>query len=266
MAEKEITLNSPTDKVITTCKAIESAYSFWCGEPGHRRPEYTQSGQTWHKCQYMPVVPVDLITSRNVPMPDFQLQFSDIEDGIVYTFNTLFPEQSGDYEVLVKTDIFAFIYTVKDDFSGWRSHPELLTQEAAYAWYYGDKETRDALRTLRALLLAKWYAVQMCALHPQVKEVFSNPKLSPMRKANPKRKKKQRVCGFMKVHTVGEKEINSLLTGHGKFCRKTLCWYVIGHWRTYKNGRRKFIQGYWKGPLRDARRNLDNGRERRVSA
>lgn len=266
MSKNDIMFNKPTDLIVTTDKAIEKIYSFWCGEPGSRRPEYKQNGQTWLGCSYMPIVPTDLITSRNVPMPDFQLKFDNIRGGYVYTFNTLFPEQSGgEYEVHVRTDSAAFIFTVENDFSGWQGYTVPLTEEANNAWYHGDKETRDAFKTLRALLLADWYAVQMCALHPKIKEVFSNPRLSPIRKANPKRKKKQRVCGFIKVHQVGEKEVSNALGGHGEFCRKTLCWYVIGHWREYKNGKRKFIQGYWKGPLRGMKMNLDDGRERRIT-
>jgi hypothetical protein len=31
-----------------------------------------------------------------------------------------------------------------------------------------------------------------------------------------------------------------------------MIWYVTGHWREYKKtGKRIFIQGYWKGALRD---------------
>jgi hypothetical protein len=29
-----------------------------------------------------------------------------------------------------------------------------------------------------------------------------------------------------------------------------MLWWVIGHWREYKNGKRVFIKGYWKGPGR----------------
>ena len=65
--------------------------------------------------------------------------------------------------------------------------------------------------------------------------------------------------------------INFLLDGaestfsyddHKKINRKCLCWYVIGHWREYKNGNKIFIQGYWKGALRNAKKNYDDGRER----
>ena len=42
----------------------------------------------------------------------------------------------------------------------------------------------------------------------------------------------------------------------------TLCWYVIGHYRHYQNGRKVWINGYWKGPLRELKKNLDEGRER----
>ena len=49
------------------------------------------------------------------------------------------------------------------------------------------------------------------------------------------------------------------------FTRKTLSWYVIGHWREYKaSGKKVFIQGYWKGEMRHLQKNLDKGRIRIV--
>jgi hypothetical protein len=37
------------------------------------------------------------------------------------------------------------------------------------------------------------------------------------------------------------------------FVRKSMIWYVTGHWREYKSGKRIFIQGYWKGALRHSK-------------
>jgi hypothetical protein len=39
--------------------------------------------------------------------------------------------------------------------------------------------------------------------------------------------------------------------------RKCLVWHVIGHWRTYKNGTKIFIQPYWKGVLRKVKKACD---------
>lgn len=35
--------------------------------------------------------------------------------------------------------------------------------------------------------------------------------------------------------------------------RHAQIWYVTGHWRQYKSGKRIFIQGYWKGALRETK-------------
>ena len=35
-----------------------------------------------------------------------------------------------------------------------------------------------------------------------------------------------------------------------------MLWYVAGHWRTYKDGRKIFIKPHWKGPLRDSKNKI----------
>ena len=256
METKNVTLKAPTDRIISPHGEFRKAYAIWCGNGKNKCPPYVQRGQTFLQGAYVPVVPIDLITSETVPMPDFQIVLGEN----LITFNTLFPNDVDGYEVHVRTDDFAFVYRVKDDMSGWESSPFMNTSVAAKKWYYGNSEEQVAFRTLRALLLADWYAIQMLALHPTMREVFSSPRVAPLRKENKNRKKKQRVAGFIRTHYISEADIEQKCGRD--FERRTMAWYVIGHYRHYKSGRKKFIKGYWKGPLRDAKRNLDEGRER----
>ena len=39
-------------------------------------------------------------------------------------------------------------------------------------------------------------------------------------------------------------------------------WYVIGHYRHYKNGKTGWVNGYWKGALRETKKSFDEGRQR----
>lgn len=50
----------------------------------------------------------------------------------------------------------------------------------------------------------------------------------------------------------------------GEFHRHCLVWYVRGHWRTLKSGKKVFVKPQWRGPLRETKRNLDLGREREI--
>lgn len=114
--------------------------------------------------------------------------------------------------------------------------------------------------------LVTWYGIQVALLHPTVKNVFKNP--STERVYNPdakKNRKHKRVTRYIKRHIINSDDIEAALYGTGReFTRHTLVWYVIGHWRCYADGRKVFIQPYWKGALRELKMNLDD-REREIA-
>lgn len=113
------------------------------------------------------------------------------------------------------------------------------------------------------LMFKLWYAFQICLLNPEVKDVI-------MRKTGKEKldgrcytsKKDKRKARYVKRHRV-ESDIFKTATD-GSIERHTLCWYVIGHWRNYSNGKKTFVKPYWKGPLRHMEKNFDQGRERVV--
>lgn len=109
-------------------------------------------------------------------------------------------------------------------------------------------------------ILHTWYGIQIALLHPQIKDVFASER-KPTKTSNRSNNRAvtQRVTHYIKKHYKCGK-IASTVNRHIK--RKTLCWWVIGHWREYSDGRKTFVSGYWKGPLREAKQNLDNTRKR----
>ena len=105
-----------------------------------------------------------------------------------------------------------------------------------------------------------WYAIQIALLHPQIKTLFDKPARVPVHnKGNYKCNKRK--IKYIRVHNLRIDDVKNITHEPGTINRKCLVWYVIGHWRQYKSGKRVFIQGYWKGQLRDIKRNLDE-RER----
>lgn len=108
-----------------------------------------------------------------------------------------------------------------------------------------------------------WYAFEICLLNPEFKEVLlkkdGKEKLAGRCCTG---KKDGRKAKYVKVHNVSS-DIFDTSAKHG-IERKTMCWYVIGHWREYSNGKRTFVKPHWKGPLRHMERNLDGLRERSV--
>lgn len=126
--------------------------------------------------------------------------------------------------------------------------------------------------TTQAEVLSFWYVIQILFLHPN-KEVLITEKRTiveskiPGKYAKAKNKKrKAKVIRKIYIHT---NHLNDpIVVRHGDGIeRKTLCWYVVGHWRTYKkSGKKIFIQPYWKGPLRETKQNLDLGRDREANS
>lgn len=117
---------------------------------------------------------------------------------------------------------------------------------------------------VKDIALLKWYILQLAMLNPITKDIFSNPsKIVKSNKAKSK-KKNRRITTYKKIHIINAGDITNAIKNAGTIERHCLCWYVIGHWRNYKNGNTVFIQGYWKGPLRETKKNHDDIRERKL--
>lgn len=116
--------------------------------------------------------------------------------------------------------------------------------------------------------LSIWYAIQIALLNPVIKDVFRYPTIDVIKENstvnNKSKKKKKQKVRYIKKYVINADDINKRRNSH--YERKTYSWYVIGHWRTYKNGKRIFIKPYWKGILRDSKKynSSDDIRERDV--
>lgn len=106
-----------------------------------------------------------------------------------------------------------------------------------------------------------WYGVQIAMLHPEIKTVFSHPKLR-VHEIESSGKKRKRKVKYIRTHYVSISELEAIK----KEAVKKSCpaWYVSGHWRHYKNGNTIFIAPYWKGVMRDFKIRMDEARDREV--
>lgn len=103
--------------------------------------------------------------------------------------------------------------------------------------------------------LQAWYSVQIALLNPILKTCVIEDTKKVARSPDYGSKKRKSKVMYMKVKYVSEESINTALTiehtpGKRKIVRKTMAWYVIGHYRTYKSGKRTWVRPHWRGPLR----------------
>lgn len=121
--------------------------------------------------------------------------------------------------------------------------------------------------TLMSKAIVCWYALQQCLLNPILVNYVSRYKeeVKPSR-INSKKKGKLPPKRYVKRNTIlfdkMDREIS--INHEDKHKKKMPLWHVTGHWRTYKRtGKRIFVQGYWKGPLREYKY-TDEPREREI--
>lgn len=134
-------------------------------------------------------------------------------------------------------------------------------------WYSSKMIAKQMAQGMMSFLKT-WYGIQIALLHPIVKDIFLNPvkirrnhindKLNDLSKHSNKKIK------YIKRHIVNSEELkNKIYDKSKKHNRHALVWYVTGHWRTYNDGRKTFIQGYFKGALRETKK-LSDCREREI--
>lgn len=103
-------------------------------------------------------------------------------------------------------------------------------------------------------MVGVWYAVQIALLNPICTE-YTKTEMVPSQESftsNKKQKKPPKKKYIKRLYIDADKmdEIG-ICTEQTKHKYTKPIWWVMGHYRTYKSGKRVFIQGYWKGALRE---------------
>ena len=100
-------------------------------------------------------------------------------------------------------------------------------------------------------ILHLWYFIQVCLTNPPIRERFAAlSKTKTVPKGNTK--KKRGAVRYVKTHYLDPEEWGIIKRTESGRTYSCLAWYVIGHWREYKNGHRVFIKPYWKGTMRNS--------------
>ena len=98
-------------------------------------------------------------------------------------------------------------------------------------------------------LMEIWYGLQLTLLNPITEEVVIKAKEHPIseRKIVEGKGIKHRKVKYIKKYYFSFEDVETLIEKHRTHKVKCPFWYVIGHWRQYKNGQKVWIKGYFKG-------------------
>ena len=123
---------------------------------------------------------------------------------------------------------------------------------------------KELVQQLQQILVG-WYGIQICLLNPLTKDVFTrNTRSIPVDsdvKRRRKNKNKNAKIRYVKKHIIRAEDADELIKPKGHNQRHTLVWYVTGHWRQCKSGKKVFIKGHWKGLLRESKSGETRDRE-----
>ena len=266
----DINSSKPSDVVYLTQKEDDLIKSFWNHEVKENKFNFVPSDIIF--ANTIPIMDLnfvvdcsetggDIIKFRIVIFPDYQKRICDSTEEKSVIIGSLITDQNK--------KLLCFPISVCKGFNKILSNGNIGFRNVSKEEIYGLKKQLPISHAIILYFdcLSTWYGIQIALLHPTVKEIFKNPKSEPVEVIIKKKNKKprKRIVRYMKKHVIKVDDIEEALYGgkDKKFERHTLVWYVIGHWRNYKNGKKIFIQPYWKGALREMKMNLDE-REREI--
>lgn len=205
----------------------------------------------------------DIIWSNTVPLTDFvvsvhgkTIRYCFIEE----TLNTIDEIPPGE-------TCLVGIIQEQGTYGYWLLGVTQGHMDMAFSDEYFDRdgnahETEVITDEQMSTLCRLWHGIQLMLLHPKTQELFSNGKTSKQhRKVKDENGNKKRRTYYIKRHYINGEEVKRNLKEFNRHCK---AWYVVGHWRHNKNGTVSYVRGHWKGELRALKRNIDEGRERKV--
>ncbi|MBO5542265.1 MAG: hypothetical protein J5936_02405 [Acholeplasmatales bacterium] len=222
----------------------------------------------------------DILIANTVPIRDMIINFEGDENLVSYRV-FLFDKV---HEIRYENHVYSGVGVVLNYYGGDCVFTVLTNEgEHVYPLLFGvNIQESDPVKFLKALkmseniralfysmtmIISVWYGIQISLLHPVINEVvrkqLDTTKETYKHKYNPS-KKKTKIC-YVKKIVINKEECENIIKCRGKYARHTMLWYVIGHYRTLKNGKKIFIKPHWRGPLHEAKNALNvDPREREV--
>lgn len=211
----------------------------------------------------------DFIVGNTIPSPDIELRCGNFRAQImVYTPQQIFSQINEDiaeyFFIAGEIKITANVNINGSPRPITTYSPLILNKENMHIGVHGSfiqipkmlefaKEDAvmklgELLASMREITISTWIGVQIALLNPIIKErtrIETVPDLNKSTKKGkkgPKKYVKRIIIGDISDMEFGEKKTKHI---------KEPFWWVSGHWREYKSGKKIFINGYWKGPFRE---------------
>lgn len=264
---KAICSTAPSDHIFLKTKDDEAMCELWKKgrsiEPGRIPSDLFFAGKVaLHDCRIV-VDETDLPDGkvcefRIVIFPDYRERIKESAGGPAIV-GAIIPEGKGGRTLFIPVVVTEGLDFISISACGHHNIPKAQMEASKKM-----TSMQDVMNMTYAYM-STWYGIQIALLHPMVQEVFRRPKME--RAFDPKPAgpgKRKRITRYVKKHVINADEVRRAASGRGQeYTRHSLIWYVIGHWRNYANGKKVFIQPYWKGALRHLKMDLD-GREREI--
>lgn len=212
----------------------------------------------------------DFIVGNTIPSPDIELRCGNFRSQImVYTPQQIFSQINEDiaeyFFIAGEIKITANVNINGSPRPITTYSPLILNKENMHIGVHGSfiqipkmlefakedavMQLGELLASMREITISTWIGIQLALLNPVIKERTRietvpdmNNNLNKKKGKGPKRYVKKVTIGDISDMNFGQKRKNNITEPF---------WWVSGHWREYKSGKKVFIQGYWKGPFRE---------------
>lgn len=232
-------------------------------------------------------VPNDIVFSKTIPLKDIIISLTDDENDTIFYRISLYG-----YEKIVdslmegddtdKVVVGYMMVTDEPDVSsgqGWskyiytsKTSSKLFFDKtigvengmpAASVLHSGIKHIGEVMQTVLAL----WYCSNILLLHPAVKKVCKRTRtesVSISSKTHKEKKPMKKVIKYVKRIEIDVDAIENIFHEKRKYEKRNPYFYVTGHWRRYKSGKEIWVDGYWKGELREIKMKESEIRKREI--
>lgn len=283
-------MSKPSDRVCLNSKMDDKLYEIW------KSRSVIPEGVTHNKgTAGMHGIPADIIFANTIPLKDCEIWVDESDqskDGILCKYRVVIFDTLDYLLTLVKKFEEEGVFEKREPFLVGATIIELPQSRLYLPIFveYGNDFTllgapfvlrngkcMDARKvlgidsvdlnyfgTLGNQFLLTWYSIQISLLHPRIKEGYHTDDPSVRNAKKKKSKQTKRHTKLIRRLYLDEDVLDRETTSNS-INRKTLVWYVCGHFRHYKSGKIIFIQPYWKGALRKVKQNLDKGRDREIA-